>query len=65
MPNNWSKGTIIPIYKKGDKSECGNYRGISLLNTTYKVLSLTILERLKPFVEEIEGEYQAGFKRNK
>ncbi|KAI5717474.1 hypothetical protein M8J77_006391 [Diaphorina citri] len=65
MPSEWTKAVIIPIHKKGDKKECGNYRGISLLNTTYKILSLIILERLKPFTDEIVGDYQAGFKKNK
>lgn len=41
-----------------------NYRGISLLNTANKVLSNIILNRLKPYVNIIVGEYeyQCGFK---
>ncbi|KAE9523359.1 hypothetical protein AGLY_016307 [Aphis glycines] len=39
--------------------------GISLLNTCYKNLTTLILERINPFVEEIVGNYQCGFKREK
>lgn len=54
-----------PIHKKGDKQICDNYRGIALLNVTYKVLSKYILSRIKPWAEDILGDYQADFRQNR
>jgi hypothetical protein len=35
----WKESVILPLQKKGDKTECSNYSGISLLSTSYKILS--------------------------
>ena len=29
LPEEWKESIIVPIHKKGDKTECNNYRGIS------------------------------------
>uniref|UniRef100_A0A0A9WMT6 Reverse transcriptase domain-containing protein n=2 Tax=Lygus hesperus TaxID=30085 RepID=A0A0A9WMT6_LYGHE len=65
MPEEWCTSLVFPIHKKGDKMECQNYRGISLLAVTYKVLSLILLERIKGYAEEALGVYQCGFRQNK
>jgi len=53
---------LPPIYKKGDKTKCTNYRGIALLNVSYKVLSNILYEKLNVYAEEILGDYQCGFR---
>jgi hypothetical protein len=65
LPEHWRESTLIPIYKKGDKTDCSNYRGISLLSAAYKILSNILLARLTPYAEEIIGEHQCGFRRNR
>jgi len=64
LPEEWKESIIVPVYKKGDKRDCSNYRGISLLPTTYKILSNILLSRLTPYAEEIIGDHQCRFLRN-
>jgi hypothetical protein len=30
LPDQWKESIILPVYKKGNKTDCNNYRGISL-----------------------------------
>ena len=66
MPEEWKESIIVSIYRKGDKTDCSNYRGISLLPTMYKMLSYMVLSRLTPYAEEIIGDHQyvLVFRRN-
>jgi len=61
LPEEWKQSIIVPICKKGEKTDCSKYRGISLLPTTYKMLSNILLSRLIPFAEEIIGDRPCGF----
>jgi len=65
LPQQWKESIIVPIYKKGDKTDCNNYRGISLLSTAYKTLSNILLAWFNPNVNEIIGDHQCGFRRNR
>jgi hypothetical protein len=55
---------IVPVHKKGDKTDCNNYSGISLLSTSDKML-LNMLSRLCPYIDEIIGDHQCGFRCNR
>jgi len=44
FPRQWTEGLIIPIHKKGDRHEVSNYRGITLLNTSYKLYAMNLRE---------------------
>jgi len=65
LPKDWGTALICPIHKKNDPQECSNYRGIALLDTTYKVLAYCILDRVRPIAENLLGDYQGGFRPNR
>ena len=61
----WTQSLIITLPKKGNLQLCQNYRTISLISHSSKVMLKVILNRLKPQAEEIIAEEQAGFKSRK
>lgn len=48
IPAQLRDALIVSIFKKGDKADCRNYRGISLLSTTGKILARVLTNRLVP-----------------
>jgi hypothetical protein len=65
LPQQWKESIMAPIHKKGDKTECSNYPGISLLSTSYKILSSILLSRLSPYADEIIWDDQCGLRHNR
>lgn len=61
IPAEWNLSIICPLHKKGNCMDFNNYRGISLLNTMYKILSNVLLNRLRSYANNIIGEYKNGF----
>jgi len=57
----WKESIIVHVYKKGDKGDCSSYKAISLLLTTYKILSSILLSKLTPYAEDVFGDCQCGF----
>ena len=64
FPKQWSKGVIIPVYKKGDNREPSNYRGITFVSGFGKLFTMILNERLKAWAatNNIISDAQFGFK---
>jgi len=65
LPNQWKEGIICPMYKKGDRLHCMNYRPITLLNVVYKIYAIILNQRLVGIIETELGDYQSGFRPNR
>jgi hypothetical protein len=65
LPQRLKESIIISTYKKSDKTDCSNYRGISHSPITYKILSSILVSRLTSHVEEIIWDHECGFWQNR
>jgi hypothetical protein len=65
LPDQWEESIILSIHKKGDKNDFNNYHGLSLIITSYKILLNILLSSLSPYLDEIIGDHQCGFRRNR
>ncbi|KAF5337057.1 hypothetical protein D9611_002908 [Ephemerocybe angulata] len=61
----FAEGWLCPIYKKKDRTDISNYRPITVLNTDYKILTRTIMNRLSKIAPELIHPDQAGFMKNR
>ncbi|KAK3558549.1 hypothetical protein QTP86_019017 [Hemibagrus guttatus] len=62
VPLDWATGVVVPLFKKGDRRVCSNYRGITLLSLPGKVYSRVLERRVRPLVEPWIQEEQCGFR---
>ena len=65
IPEDWGKSLLIPLPKRGDLSECSNYRTISLINHISKVLLMILLNRLQYQLNPYLSEEQSGFRKDR
>ena len=61
-PHEWREAIIVPIYKKGSRAECGNYRGISLLSVVGKIYARVVCDRLRLITDAVLMDEQGGFR---
>jgi exonuclease III len=65
IPSHWKKGTITPIFKKGDKTSVKNYRGITLLSVVGKIFMRILQDRLRSRRHHLKRENQAAFEEGR
>ena len=65
VPNNWKRGLIIKLPKRGDLKECKNWRGITLLSIISKVIIRIVINRIRNGVDERLRKEQSGFRRGR
>ena len=62
VPLDWQTGVVVPLFKKGDRRVCSNYRGVTLLSLPGKVYSGVLERRVRRIVEPRIQEEQCGFR---
>jgi len=60
IPNEWNLANISSIHKKGDKRQCKNYRGISIISSVGRLYGRLIKKRIESQFNEVED--QSGFR---
>jgi len=66
MPTGWKDGIIVTLYKgKGPKSECSDYRPITLMSVPGKVFAHMILTHIQPLLDRTRRPQQSGFTRGR
>ncbi|CAI6002625.1 unnamed protein product [Closterium sp. NIES-65] len=61
LPASTKEAVTILLHKKGDKGQLSNYRPITLLNFTYKVLAKVVADRMKKVLHQVISKEQYGF----
>jgi hypothetical protein len=57
----WNSGYVCCLYKKGDKKDCNNYGGISIINCIERVFSIVTKNKTKNMIKAKMSEEWAGF----
>ena len=66
VPEDWRSAVIVPLYKgKGERTECKNYRGISLLSVVGKIYAGILLDKVPRVTGALMDDEQRSFRGEK
>ena len=60
VPTEWKTAYINSLYKKGDKRQCSNYRGLSVTASTGRLYGRILRDRIEKEIKD--SEIQSGFR---
>ena len=64
-PEDWKTSIYIPIFKKGDRKECANYRTIALISHASKIMLKILQQRIESYICPELPDEQAGFRKER
>ena len=50
MPDDLKTARVVPLFKKNDKTDVGNYRPVSILSTVSKIFERVIYDQLEEYL---------------
>jgi len=62
VSEDWKNGIVLPLPKKGDLTQCTNWRRISLQSMPGEVMATILLNRMRMAVDRTLHSNQAGFR---
>ena len=67
VPQDWRQANVCPLYKKGSKTDCGNYRPVSLTCILSRIMEGVIKEHLYGYLmaNNLIRPSQHGFCKNR
>src|ERR1044072_2694178 len=61
LPSKLIETLVVPIAKVDFPSVLGDFRPISLCNVVYKIVTKVLVNRLRPFLDDLVGPLQSSF----
>ena len=65
VPDDLKTARVVPLFKKNDKTDVGNYRPVSILSTVSKIFERVIYDQLEEYLanKNVLYDYQSGFRK--
>ena len=64
FPDSAEIASVVPVFKKEDPLDKGNYRPISILSVFSKVFEKYYLSHLRPYCDKVMSDYLSAYRPN-